>query len=276
MSLYDTMANGEHVKCFYSIAFWNGDYFAFENNGFGNTTHIGGELRGFNIGEKLPITTRFYKYPKDFCIFDFRSFDSAVHVIRDGIYDKFISPDKIQRTDILPYWIDNYGRQINITSENDFKKIERDFKKHTEKILEVLREYDLIGLLNKAAEVEENSSEYEDIMAKYNLFSEKKQEKLLSITIMDKWYADEIASFAKEKQFGEFIVAYERQKSERADSSPTQYDYEKAYLDCVSAFKNFLEKNNGIVDRYLSWQELPKDEVAEIKTLVEFIRNFRD
>lgn len=277
MGLYDIMANGEQVKCFYLIAFLKDEYTTEKNNGFGNTIHIGGYLRNFIIGSKLPIKTKYYKYPENFCIFDYRCFDNNIHIVRNGIYNKYVHASKFSESDLQNYWIDYYGNSINIQNIEDIQLITNDFKKYRILRNEIIQKYDISKLLNIARKMKDDQEEFGKIIGEFNeiinkcdALLKKRDKELSEINIMDKWYRNE---YVKEKQFGEFWKAFDNREKRVSESSLLEYNYEQEYVDCKDAFKNFIKSNSGIIDKYIKWQKLSHKDIDKLMEVIKKVEN---
>lgn len=120
--MYDYI-NGEQVKCFYTPLFYADDL---EPNNY--IYHSGGSLTGFNTGDLVPTETMYYKYPKDFIIYDFRN-DDFVHIIKDNkVYDT-VKINTLDKKYFSFKFIDYFGRTLNLKDFNNAKLIQEEFIK---------------------------------------------------------------------------------------------------------------------------------------------------
>ncbi len=121
MGLYDFLED-KCVKCFYEISFYKTEY-EIDNNKSG-ITYISGNSKSFEVGDKLPLKTNYYLYPKDFYIYDYTSNDRIIHVIENEIYKGYVSIENIDLDFENAYIINSDGLEIlDIKSKDDFYEI---------------------------------------------------------------------------------------------------------------------------------------------------------
>lgn len=119
MGMYDYI-NGEQVKCFYSPIYQEGD----DSETIGTVWHSGGNLRGFNDGDNVPLSTLYYKYPSNFAIFDYNVdySDAIIHFIKDGKVFKTvasISDSLDEDIESMELIVNYFGHHLNIKSKTD-------------------------------------------------------------------------------------------------------------------------------------------------------------
>lgn len=111
--------NGEKVQCFYIPIFSSSKATG------GYIYYSGGVSTTFNIGDEIPITTAWYKYPKDFMILDSNnSIENAlIHIIENACVLKTIRfkemDESFFKNNRAIY--DCKGRELNISSLSDMK-----------------------------------------------------------------------------------------------------------------------------------------------------------
>lgn len=120
MGMFDYIG-GYQVKLFYKPIF-----FYIKKLNVMNINHSGGKLRSFNIGDAVSIQTMYYKYPKDFIIFDYE-IENVVIIIKNGKVFEIKNIGNISDKDYLPYIVNRYGERLNIKNAKDFKKLKNDY-----------------------------------------------------------------------------------------------------------------------------------------------------
>lgn len=264
MSLYDHMHDHEQTKCFYHPVFYNDGL-----DPEGATTHVGGEMRYFKRGSNLPIKTRYYNYPENFCIFDYRKYgnepSNAIHVVQQGVYINCLHANSLRPKHIMPYWVDYYGHPINITCVKDVLAIIADFEEFMRECKEIYQKYGSNVLLNEAIALK-NTPGFQAAYDKYQEVSLLERAELSQVKTLDKWRVEE--SFINEKQLGEFWETFEYEESEKDKPPLPHCNYLINYQLCKAAFKKFLEENPGILDSYITWQNLGSDSLNQLHSVV--------
>ena len=210
--MYDYI-NGKQVKCFYTPLFYVDDL---EPNKY--IYHSGGSLTGFNNRDLVPTETMYYKYPKDFIIYDFRN-DDFVHVIKDNkVYDT-IKINSLTKEYFNLKFIDYFGRTLNIKNFKDMKLIQEDFNK----------------LFNSKKDLIKNIKENQN---KKNKLLEKADN--LNKEFNNKWF---IYEFSLEKYLGELSECYLWLKENN----------DKDINLCKSLLKDLFLTHKDIINKYSNW-----------------------
>lgn len=255
MGMYDT-CSGKQIKCFY-VPIFHAD-----KNGNSGTYHSGGLLRNFEIGDKLPVKTLYYKYPNDFIIFDYEYYND-IWVVKNGCLYEYIND--------IPSYIgdgvyDYVGEQLNIYEVCDFEIMKGDYLR-TKKIYEQgEKKIFPNGVFNTFLN---NKGEYNKNRYKLDKLNEQTWD-----LFYDKWYKEDM--FELEKQFGEYLDCYlELRKRKDEDYGLKSCDQMNYYLECKKSFRQFILKNNCVnVNKYLEW--LDDEELisfSEVKEIVNEVLN---
>ena len=91
MGMYDILGDGHQVKAFPVPCFYasSSDRYDMSLLGPWKLSFMGGLLRGFGKGDKVPLNTWWYRYPDDIMIMDvdwYGVYGDVYHVILDGCY----------------------------------------------------------------------------------------------------------------------------------------------------------------------------------------------
>ena len=255
MGMYDYLG-GEQVKIFYIPIFSKGS--VLDKNP--STWHSGGRLRDFNKKDKLPLETLYYKYPKNFIIFDFSYQSEDVWIIKNGKFKEFKNYHEIKAKDLGEAIYTYYGTELNINSIEDFQLIKEEYissRENAEK-----QEKEVLSGRNIFDLIKENMKEYEELKS----VLDKIREDILD-GFDNKWYKED--KYELEKQFGEFLDCYYNFEESKGDEVISDFHNPmQDYLDCKSALKNFIANNKNIIDKYFKWVSLDlKDN--EIKVIVK-------
>lgn len=230
--------DGEHVKIFYHPMF---DEKHLET---GNliTWHVGGASRNFGYKDDLPIQTLCYKYPLNFCIYDYRGFPNVIVIKNGKLYDieKYYY---LKKSDIGDAVYNIYGEELNIKSLDQFKDIKYEFnnksKLFKEKQSKLLPKGFFETLRNNKNLFEKKLSELADIKKNtYDIFQEK-------------WIIKD--EYQLEKQLGEFLEVYLELKRKKYDEINLFDNPMLRYLNCKKAIQQYICKNEGILNKYLEW-----------------------
>lgn len=122
MGMYDYI-NGEQVKCF-GVACYYGDR--------DGVSPMGGILKSFNTGNKVPYKTKWYNFTKNFVVVDNHPFEEEdymiFHVIKDGkVFGTFkfndITNDILKDFDVF---VDYWGERLTIRTKEDAEMYKED------------------------------------------------------------------------------------------------------------------------------------------------------
>ena len=282
MGMYDYI-NGEQVKCF--------PWITYVNDGFPGIKlwEHGGNLNGYENGDKVPYRSLAYNYGKYFEILDtepeFEGEQFLLHVIRDGKVFKTMNymseanevdaalkyfPVFGYRGDSL-IWVKSYEDIVRyINAQKEYRNELDELKKESDELRkEWFSVSHGIGLLDK------NSDEYKERWEKYtklyNKIQKQKEKEQPAINKLveafrKKWYIEFPADIRKFKAFGEWIMAgYDFLRYE--DDKKRQEEF-KAYVeDFKRLFKDKIDKK-FILD-YMEWCEVTVNEKMVIRNYVK-------
>lgn len=248
MGMYDYL--GEYqVKLFYIPLF----YKPFSEDGGYSLTHSGGSLRSFGKGDQLPLETGYYKYCKDFCIFDNNCedygecglgvFRDLVHIIKDGMYLKTVVLDDFDEKDIGDAVYTYYGRMLNINNKKDFYEHLKILKELEIKDKEIQNKYYPNGVMNT---IRDNMDFY--LKNKDSYFGETKE---LKNIYFPKLYKEDL--FYLEKLCGEYIDVLLYAFEDMDKPKDVCRDYKKYFKEVLEETTNFISQNEGILDKYFEY-----------------------
>lgn len=181
MGMYDYI-NGEQVKCF-GVACYYGDR--------DGVAPMGGYLKGYNTGNRVPYKTSWYNFTKNFVVVDIHPYEDEdyiiFHVIKDG---KVFGTWKFEdiTNDILKdfsVFVDYWGQRLTIRTKEDAEMYKEDWsfwqKERlviTSKSQEIFKE--AMELWRGLRDLDNDSKEYVETQKKIDeLFKQKdEQEKL--------------------------------------------------------------------------------------------------
>ncbi|MDF2880171.1 MAG: hypothetical protein K0R54_728 [Clostridiaceae bacterium] len=233
MGMYDYLG-GEQVKIFYSPIF--------DKDFFGEivTVHSGGSLLSFGTNDRLPLKTLYYKYPENFCVFDYRG-NKDVFIIKDGKFKEIKKYYKLKKADIGDSVVNYYGTEISINNLGDFKRISNDFnntfKKYENGKKELLPKGFNETLKNYREEFKSKESELNELTEKtFGVFNKK-------------WVADD--KYMNEKDFGELLLCYI--KFEVASEDSDKHYSKEDHMACKKALLDFMSEHKNIEYSYVKW-----------------------
>lgn len=251
MGMYDYLG-GNQIEVFYTPIFGK-DPATDQNTVF----YSGGFLRSFDYNEELPLVTLYYKYPKNFIIYNYRTerkdaeyidVSGNIFVIKDGMLKKVIWNDQVEEKDFGDSVVDYYGRELNIKSIDDIKNIKEEFKEYEEKRITLEKELFPEGKWNVLR------NNYEEYMKR-----KPKLEEIIKNTygrFNKKWFKEDL--YEKEKKLGELLevlLFYIQEIAFLKEKNDIKYlqEFEAEYKECCKMTKEFLNNNKGIVDKYMEW-----------------------
>ena len=154
MGMYDYI-NGEQVKCFYTPVGSKGS----------GIWHSGGMLRSFENGDEVPCEEAYYKYPKNFIIFDTYpccNDEPIIHVIKDGRVEGTYCISEISNSILndIELFVDYYGTTYyNIKTVQDFSDYKKEYDTFREQIKNIRKDQN--SLLDKMFTTSQIMSEIE-------------------------------------------------------------------------------------------------------------------
>jgi hypothetical protein len=255
MGMYDYLG-GEQIKVFYSPIFEEEDIIT----GKPTTWHSGGGLRSFGENDELPLQTLYYKYPLNFCIFDYRGF-TDVFIIKDGKFKEIKKYYNLKKSDLGDAIYSYYGQEINVKTLKDFKEIKDDFVRTLEVYEKGRNELFPDGFFNT---LKENRELFDSKEGELNSLRERTHGEFSK-----KWICND--EYRLEKQFGEFIECYIFLKSCKDGDIYSWSNPMLRYLDCKKAVKDFISNNDGIVEKYHKWVD--NEELVDLKTLEMLVKD---
>ena len=263
--MYDYLC-GEQVKVFYSPIFDLSGVLDNEPVIY----HSGGSLRGYGIGDELPIQTSYYKYPEDFIIFDYRfdreslkdtaseyNIQANVFVVKKGKLKSVKWDEKLVKSDLGLAVVDNYGRFLNISTLEDFKLIKNDFREAMKSLEEREKKLFPNGLFKTMTD---NFEEYES-----------KRDELIQIreetigAFNEKWI--DIRRFEIERSIGEWLdcIQYFGISINNSPDPEREVKDIDSLTACIKKIKEIIEENPDAISRYVKWQD-KKDLTVELVT----------
>lgn len=225
MGMYDFI-NDNQVKCFY-VPMYTID--AYIDKPCIYYSH--GTMDSFNIGDELPLSTLYYKYPDNFMIFDydFNMLGGCVHVIKDKKIFKTVenilelNSKDFENNELV---VDYYGSPLSIETREDME-----------------------CFLSERARFLENPEGY-----KYSLSAVKNRYKKEHV-------------YRKEMYLGELIFSLLTFRM-RVDMQLRHFN-NKAHLEaCTNSLREYIQGNPGIIDRYMSWVDVDDDFKQQIKNVL--------
>lgn len=258
MGMYDYLGP-EQVKIFYH------PIFQFKV-GKSETWHSGGMLANYNEEDELPLKTLYYKYPKNFIVYDYSYSEGNLWVVKNGKYKKYISYKDLTEEDLGEAVFNYYGKELNIKTINDFNIIKEEHMQADKKYGELTRELFPEGIFNV---IKNNLTEYETKKETHD----QNYNKTWGL-FYEKWYKND--EYKLEKQLGEYLECFmyllDRKNEEINDWCNPMDDY----LNCKQAIKDFIVENEGIINKYVDWLDLNNDEDEIIEKLNNLIQQIKE
>lgn len=161
--MYDTL-NGNQVKLFKVP-------FLIEVNGSFEIQEGLGSFSFYSNGDVVPFKTPYYDYTEDFIVFDYRTEDKPIHIIKDGKLSKSLSLKEMAdfEFDSKFKMFGKFGEGLNVFCYEDMLEIIDDFKSY-DSIASAIRQKNLKELRKIAAieEAEEKQKMIERYQKKHN------------------------------------------------------------------------------------------------------------
>lgn len=274
MGMYDII-NGEQVKCFGVPCYYDG---SIEKG----VSQMGGLLRGYKNGNKVPYKTYYYNYGLNFCIIDTHPYEeeqiAIIHIIENGKVKKTILFEDLTNEDLekAEKLISYYGEELNIKTKEEvltmiddakyFREQQNILTKNSHKIL-----FEDIHLLTKdirnykeeSKEYKEKKKELDSLYIKYEKL--KNQEWSLVDDLREKrisiYYKEHSEMFYKCEKLGEYIdaeISYYKRGSE-----PEKIEAMKDYI-----FEAINDKE--LVKAYCEFQEIS---LKQFESIIRKISN---
>ena len=128
------------LKCFYGISFYKTEL-EIDNNKSG-VIYTNDNLSKFKIGDKLPLKTRYYYYPKDFYIYDYVSNSELLYIVKNGAYSGFINIRDIDFDLKNSYVINIDGTEVlNIDLKEDLLALSEDWDRCKQEYSDIKDKY---------------------------------------------------------------------------------------------------------------------------------------
>jgi hypothetical protein len=131
--MFDTLVDERYetqVKCFYRPVFTEELYFG------AHTAHDGGSLATYCVGDKLPLKTLYYDYPKNMCIvLDSLNDEYEIALVENGRFSGFIS-DCLDAPEEITEFYTRMGTKIKTKNRYEVKKYIEENKNEFEKDFE--------------------------------------------------------------------------------------------------------------------------------------------
>ena len=268
MGMFDTITDGYQVKAFPVPCYYGA------RDGIGM---IGGLLRAFGKGDKVPIHTWWYNYPKNFMIIDMDTFEGAdcYHVIFDGkVFATFDEPEDIPHEVFtnIEMCMDYHG--------NPIRKMD-----------------DLVELLQFKSETIALNREIDDLWKTFLPKSKRLLELRRKENPNDPAVQEEIEKLIQDRDLeGEMIDAkrkafWDKWGTPSHDERQQAYETFGMYLDCISdeivrderyadperckemlgSFEAFCKKNDIDLDEYYERLQITDTEKAVIGEILNFV-----
>lgn len=263
MSLYDYLED-KCISCFYGISFYKTEY-EIDNKKSG-VTYVCEGSRFFQTGDKLPLKTNYYLYPKDFYIYDYISNEGIIHIIEDEIYKGYKHINECEIDYNNAYIINANGLEIlDIKSKNDLIELQNHWNECKQRYTDIKLKYFPNG---DAAMFMSNISKYNELKPLFIEESDKVIEEFKTIWVKE----DE---FYIEKRYGVLVEAIKNLYWDLKDDT-TMSDKDKAF-NLSLAYEEldvFLYKYKDAKEKYLKlFNFVPEFYLNNIIAMVEEIIN---
>ena len=275
MGMYDMLGDGENqIKAFDVALFYDID--ATPVLGY-----MGGLLRNFGIGDKVPWRGLSYKYAPDMLILENYYFaeeendyeEIKIHAIHDGRYVHTYEPwNDISEQEIkdTPCIITSMGQRLALHSKDEIRQFFDDTKKMQALRIKTIKKYnplenELTAKLKKA----QSDAERKPVLAELNKILSERYEILHAQTdeFAKKYYMMTEEQESLLETLGGYIEALSKQKAE-------------TYPKCLDVFKDFLKKNSlqmdeDLYEKYIIWNVMPIEEQTQFREEWDKIKKSR-
>lgn len=288
MGMFDTLGDDYQVKCFNVPCFYYSQY----NKDYKALGYMGGLLRYFGEGYRVPTHTLWYKYPDNFIIIDTSYWDYSeevndsyylLHIIKKNRYIETVT----NVSDLTKHYlepiktIDYYGDYINFDSTTLKQQVEdievyikEDLRIQKEKIVIIDKYRDVsdrfINLLKNKKDVKnlEEDTEYIEVKKKYDESYKFEQEELRALTndFNTKYHCndDTIVDGIVYKRLLllQDVGGYIQLHGEYKKNTYIENDKKKALCQ---EFKRRVEDNKVSIEEYIDWNQPIKNKIDSLK-----------
>ena len=263
MSLCDYLED-KGVTCFYGISFYKTEYeIDNKKSGVASTCE---ETRFFHTGDKLPLKTNYYLYPKDFFIYDYISNERIIHIVEDETYKGYKCVDECDIDYSNSYVVSANGLEIlDIKSKNDLIELQNHWNECKQRYADIKLKYFPNGDVSMFMS---NITKYNELKPLCNRELDAVVEEFKTIWVKE----DE---FYIEKRYGVLIEALKNLYWDLKDVLNLS-DKEKAFSLSLAyeELDVFLYANKDAKERYLKlFDFVPEFYVNNIINMVEEIIN---
>lgn len=271
MGMYDTIGDGEQIKCFYV------PYFCPRrgNQKHGSIAYSGGSLNYYPKGSLLPYKTLWYKHPEDFLIIDTTDDDfgydvpPAIHIVQQGRYQNTTSkiveiPDEMFKSEV--HCIDYHGERIyNIFSKETLQEYLTQKHQMNRARLEILDKYQPITakFFNDMKENRNNPAIAENLFLNYKENIQKEHDELYVIEepFTTKYRKETPHDEAVLETFGAHLDIYHNYLTLNTIPKDDIVDVCLSLRDCID------ENPTLSLDEFFDWNETPTEQKPFLRTL---------
>lgn len=244
MGMYDCI-NGIQIKCFGIPCYYGKN----ENEKY-PVNEMGGLLRNYNIGSKVPIKTFWYKYNKNLIILDIYDTEYSIicHIIENGIIKNTLFNNEIKNIKNIEKYqiIDYYGKNLNIKNISDIYNYKKNMKIYRNKIYDSSKETKTIINQIKNNKNDNNHKHYLKQLQEIEN-KQKIQRKNLYKELLKK-YEDNNDENKEEYIFGMLYECLRKNKNKEEIKDYT---------------KEFIENNENIIEKYCLWMNFKKERIEK-------------
>lgn len=300
MGMYDTI-NYEQVKCFDWV------YYHYDEIIKNKLNYVGGSLKYYKDGNKVPYKSLLYNYGKNFMILDVRpEYDAdleeaniediidgtyeedkskikfCIHVIRDGkVKASYYADQEIKEDFSINDCVISYGgTYLNIHSLEDVFNYVKEQKEHIENI-ETIRtksnEYfkESMSCFHGLGLIDHDSYEYKMRTQKIEELNKKMKE--AQAEEQDALDTEQNSFFKRwgvenkyelEEELGAFLFIL----IDNADSKRESKRYTEEQIEDVhNIIKKIIQKDPNIIEKFFSWNKTSKKQKNQILNLLTFL-----
>ena len=268
MGMYDSI-NGEQVKCFGVPCYYSED----------GVHPMGGALKGYGNGDKVPYKTLWYDFTPNFVIVDFDPYwaekegEILFHIIRDGKVFKTCGIDELNDDDFdgIEVFVDYWGYILNVNTKEGCLKKKEDAKIYSEKSKILCKEKDRLiresmDCLHKQRELDDNDPLKKELENKGLKLLEKVEieNKILApqiVELREKYidiYYKTNEEYAIYQRVGIYLQAIKDYSKRKSDKVP---EIKQAFNEALEIFK---EEGKDAVAIYSKYSNMPTSEVEKL------------
>lgn len=275
MGLYDYL-NGDQVKCFYIPNMYvDVDPLFRTKEKILDIWNIGGNLKGYKNGNRVPYKSLYYYYGKNFIIFNcdhFEGTESIIHIIENGKLLASYDIDEIPNIDISKFNVfDKYGEQLNIKTVEDFLLYQNEkvssYKEYIERTKDSSKEFAEImkKYHTEKEDCKKNFQEIEKRLKEIEKISNKAARDCFT-PVTNKWVTKISEEDKRASVFGCLLyVLIENFKTEEQKKEIIEY------------YKKECEKHSlsidGEIKNYIKWMKQNNNKAITNKKIYELIKD---